>query len=147
MPELCNTQLVESLAAALETIAFVSVMPPEEPVLAAPQDAVLISAQFSGARCGRIELIASQALGRLLLDNTVAGDADGGVVPNPNDPLIELVNITCGMLLKQLVPHKRIEMGVPMVENFDVSTWQSFAAQGDVLLADGNVVAVRLLEK
>ena len=147
MPELSNTQLVESLASALETTAFVSVMPPDEPVMAAPEDALLICAEFSGARCGRIELIAPQSLGRLLVENTVGVESEDGALPNIVDPLIELVNITCGMLLKQLTPHKRVEMSVPFVEPFDRNAWPAFSAGADVLMADGHVVAIRVCEK
>src|SRR4051794_34281231 len=101
MPELCNSQLVESLAAALETMAFVSLAPVDEPPTA-PTDAVLIRVDFRGARKGRVEMVTSRELGRLLLDNTVGCDpSDTLVMPNPNDPLVELVNITCGMLLNR----------------------------------------------
>ena len=41
MTELCNIDLIESLASALETMAFVAVMPPEGPI-DPPNDPVLV---------------------------------------------------------------------------------------------------------
>jgi hypothetical protein len=151
MPELCNSQLVESLAAALETMAFVSLAPVEEPP-AAPTDAVLIRVDFRGARKGRVELVTSRDLGRLLLDNTVGCDpSDTLVMPNPNDPLVELVNITCGMLLnRDQASGSMFEMSVPKVTPFDAKMrWESFIAQGnvDVINAEGSVLAIRMTQE
>jgi hypothetical protein len=142
--------LVESLASALETMAFVSLMPPEDAEVPPPPEALRLSVEFRGERMGRLDVVTTQNLGRLLVDNTLAcGDeTEPPVLPNPVDPLVELLNITCGMVLRQLVPHGRIEMRVPKVAPFDAENdWKKFIASGaDVVLADGNVIAIRMID-
>jgi hypothetical protein len=153
MPELRNSQLVESLATALETMAFVSLQPPDGPP-PAPDEAILLSLAFCGDRRGRLELVTSEHLGRMLLDNMLTcdpADPDGTILlPNPLDPLVELLNIAGGMLLKAQAPDGRVEMSVPQLLPFDPdSQWQSFIAKDgcDVLMADNVPVAIRLAEE
>ena len=149
MPELCNSDLVESLASALETMAFISLTPPEE-AIQPPDEAVMLRASYGGARCGKVELVTSMSLGRLLVDNTLSCDpSDTLILPNPQDPLVELLNITCGLLLKQRAKGVRFAMHVPEVLPFDTAKqWNKFINGGgcDVLLADGIVVAIRVIE-
>jgi hypothetical protein len=149
MPKLLNLELVESLATALETMAFISLSPPEEPLLP-PDDPVHVRIEFRGARSGRLELIASRDLGRLLLDNTLAGDASETLVmPNPNDALVELANVVCGTLLKRLPGGSRCEMQVPALRPFDAAAeWDMLVSEGaaDVVLAEGMPVAIRIVE-
>ncbi|MGD0770185.1 MAG: hypothetical protein ABSB42_18540 [Tepidisphaeraceae bacterium] len=153
MPELRNGQLVESLTAALETMAFVSLLPPDGPA-PAPDEAILVSLAFRGARQGRVEVATSEQLGRLLVDNMLArdpSDPDSTVMlPHPHDPLVELVNIATGIVLKAQTPGGRVEMSVPQVLPFDAeSQWQAFiGGEGcDVLMADNVPVAIRLVEE
>ena len=149
MPELLNLELVESLATALETMAFISLSPPEGPV-SAPEDPVHVRIEFRGARSGRLELVVSRDLGRLLLDNTLGCDASETLVmPNPNDALVELANITCGTLLKRLEGGARCEMQVPVLRPFDAAAeWDELLRDGsaDVVLAEGMPVAIRVVE-
>jgi hypothetical protein len=153
MPELRNGQLVESLMAALETMAFVSLQPPDGPV-AAPEEAILVSLAFHGARQGRVEVATSEQFGRLLVDNMLGCDPSDpqstDTLPHPHDPLVELVNIATGIVLKTHAPGGRVEMSVPQVLPFDAeSQWQTFIASDgcDVLMADSVPVAIRLVEE
>lgn len=150
MPELLNLELVESLATALEMMAFISLAPPEGPVVSPPDDPVHVRIEFRGARSGRLELVISRDLGRLLLENTLGCDAsETFVMPNPNDALVELANITCGTLLKRLEGGARCEMQVPVLRPFDAAAeWSAFVASGaaDVVLAEGMPVAIRVVE-
>jgi hypothetical protein len=149
MPELCNSQLVESLALALETMAFVSLTPPDSPP-PAPEEPVLLRIAYHGAGCGCVELVTSMQLGRLLVENTLAGDdSDPAVRPDPQDSLVELLNITCGMILKAQARGRRFEMSVPRVLAFDPNQWEFFLNGGDcdVVLADGIVTAIRMVEE
>ena len=92
MTALRNIELLESLATALEMLAFVSISPVEGEI-EPPTDAALVSIEFTGPRRGRVQLACSRELGRMLLDNTLACDpSDTLVMPNPADSLIELVN-------------------------------------------------------
>lgn len=142
-----NDQLVEAVVSALETMAFISVLPPEAEVQP-PDEAVLVRLAFHGCLRGRVELMTSQQLGRLLVDNTLASDpSDTLVLPNPTDPLVELLNITCGLLLRSVGKGARVEMHVPEIVEFDSgSQWSAFVESSgcDVLMADGIPMAIRL---
>lgn len=148
MPELLNAELVESLATALDAMAFITLAPPEEPLLP-PDEPVLIRIAYRGARSGRVELVASRGLGRMLLDNTLAHDpSDTLVMPNPDDALVELANVTSGILLKRFADGARCEMSIPELTPFDAEhEWDAFVASGeaDVVIADGSVVAIRAI--
>lgn len=150
MPELCNSQLVESLAEALETMAFVSLMPPEQPIQP-PSEAVYVQAEYNGPRRGRVELVASIDLGKLLVANTIACDPESAdEQPSPVDALVELLNVTCGVLLRRTGPGLRFDSVVPRVLPFDTqSQWQDFISRDgcDVVLADGHVVAIRMTQE
>ena len=148
MPELCNTDVVESLASALETMAFISLEPPDAPVQP-PDEPILLRARYGGSRCGKVELLTSLMLGRLLVDNTLSCDSSATLIlPAPQDPLIELLNITCGTLLRHRAKGVRFAMHVPEIVPFDPATqWDKFISEGcNVLLADGIVVAIRAVE-
>src|SRR3954463_11011996 len=102
MPELLNSELVESLAAALETLAFVSLSPAEEP-LSPPDEPALVRIEYHRARRGRLEIFTCRGLGRPFPPNTLSCDPpETWVMPTPADALVELANITCGMLLKRI---------------------------------------------
>ena len=149
MSNVLNLELVESIATALEMMAFISLSPAEEP-LTPPDEPVHVRIEFRGARSGRLELVVSRDLGRLLLDNTLGCDASETLVmPNPNDALVELANITCGTLLKRLEGGSRCEMQVPVLRPFDAAAeWEALVSDGtaDVVDAEGMAVAVRVVE-
>jgi hypothetical protein len=149
MPELCNGQLVEALGLALETMGFVSLSPPEGPTQA-PDDPVIVQVEYHNPRRGRVELVTSRDLGRLLLDNTLGADpSEAQALPNPTDPLVELLNIACGRFLKGLAAGSSVQMSMPRVTPFDAGCWESFTSHAgcDVVLAEGIVVAIRIVEE
>ena len=149
MPELRDHRLVESLATALETTGFVSLSPPAE-ALQPPPHAVLLRVEFHGPKHGRIEMVTSVGLGLQLLQNTLGCDSSETLVfPNPRDPLVEIANITCGLLLKSFGFSCGFDTSVPRVEPFDAAQWPSFVndQRCDVVDADGFAVAIRLFEE
>jgi hypothetical protein len=148
MPELRNSHLVEALASALETMAFITPEFPET-IIEAPDEPILLRARYGGSCCGKVELLTSLMLGRRLVDNTLGCDsAETLILPAPQDPLIELLNITCGMMLKQRAKGVRFAMHVPEIVPFDPARqWEKFIGdECDLLLADGIVVAIRAIE-
>jgi hypothetical protein len=149
MLELRNKDLIEALAMALETMAFVTLEPPEGAV-EPPDEPILLRSRYGGSRCGKVELLTSLMLGRRLVDNTLSCDSSATLIlPPPQDPLVELLNITAGMLLKQQAKGVRFAMHVPEILPFDVKKqWKTFIQSDrcDVLLADGIVIAIRAIE-
>ena len=77
MPETLSDPIIENLVQALEQMAFVATAPPSpDAPLPIPQAAVLVSIEFQGPSCGRIELVADEALGTLLAANMLATTED-----------------------------------------------------------------------
>ena len=149
MLELCNVDLIEALASALETMAFVTLSPTEGPAKP-PDEAVILRIDYHGSGPGQIEMVTSRQLGRLLLDNTLGADpSDSLIMPNPDDPLVEILNVTCGTFLKARSGGRRAEMEVPTVHTFAVDQWARLVSEAkhDLLLADGIPLAVRVVEK
>lgn len=149
MPELCNMQLIESLGMALETMAFMTLSPAAPPVRP-PDNPVLIRVQFRGAGSGSIEIVTSIDLGLMLVDSTLGCDSSETLIlPNPRDPLVELANITCGLLLKSRPGAQGAEMSVPQVQEFDAPrSWDEFISHVgcDLVCIEDYVVAIRLIE-
>jgi hypothetical protein len=148
MSEIQNAIIVETLVEALATMAFVPLMPieGETPV---PTDPRHVKIDFTAPNPGSIELVAPIGLGLLLAANILGTDtSDPEAAARGDDALRELVNVTCGTLLRHFATHGQMpRMGLPASAPFDAEQWESYIAQPDVhvLDADGHVIAIRLL--
>ncbi len=94
-----NMTLLESLAEALEVMAFVSPELPESPwTPVASPELRIIRVGFHDAKVrGSLALAASEEFG-----STIAGNCgDEHAVADANDALKELANVTCGSLLRR----------------------------------------------
>jgi hypothetical protein len=139
----------QSLADAVETMAFVSLMPPEQrsPL---PPDLLRVSISFTGPRAGSLELIAPAAFGALLAANMLGCDpTDPDAAGRAADAMKELMNVTCGDLLPKIAAgHPRgFEMGLPQVQTLDdPAAWEAHldAEPGNLCDAEGHLVAVWL---
>jgi hypothetical protein len=144
-------QLVASLAQALETMAFVSALPPDQASGGAmrPTRAVLVSISYSGPSRGRLELVACESLGRTLAGNILGVEADDpDAVARVSDALGELLNVTCGLLLAARTSERRgrYQMAVPQVRPFVAEQeWDVFTRSPgcQVLDAEGTLLAIR----
>lgn len=148
MPDLQNTLLVETLMEALETMAFVPLMPAEGET-PTPAEARRVHIDFARPEPGSLELIAPAGLGRLLAANILGtGPDDPEAASRGDDALRELLNITCGTLLRRCADSGQTpQMGLPVAQPCNAEQWQAFLHEPDVhvLDAEGHVFAARLL--
>jgi hypothetical protein len=132
----------------LETLAFISPLPAEEPVLA-PGEPVLIRLPLIGGTLRDIQLVAGRQFGRLIAANLLgASIEDPEVEERCVDGLKELMNIAGGALLANSGDDEAIpEMGIPEIEQFAAaSDWGPFVSGPDVCVfdAEGNTIALRM---
>lgn len=139
--------VAQSLAESAETMAFVSLIPAEAPVVLSP-DALLVRITFTGPINGHVELVAPEAFGALLAGNMLGCEpADPDAAGRAIDALKELMNITCGDLLSKVGHSGGFEMGLPQVNNAaDTDGWREYlTAHPDAAFdAEGHLVAIRL---
>ncbi len=150
MQNTCESLLTESLSEALETMAFIMVMPPaEEP--AAPQEAVQVTMQFTGPKSGTVELMAGKDFLIAMAANVLGVDpGEEEAQAKGVDAFREILNTTCGVLLPKLAssPADVFNVTLPEDESFTgPEHWQKFLSQeGAVVLdADGSPLACRLV--
>jgi len=149
MPELLESTITEHLVNALEQMAFISALPPEQPP-GPPVNPLLVRIGFRGPVCRRIEMLTDESLGVAIAANMLGPDS--AEVPfRARDALRELLNVTCGAFLAQcpLLPGQRFEMSIPEVQPLDQAAWSQMLAEGDfqVLDAEGQVLAIRLADR
>lgn len=146
-----NTEALvnETLVEALETMAFISLMPPaDEPKM--PADAVKLRMPFTGPSTGQLELLASETLGRNIADTIFADeDEKGDPIQQAHDSLRELMNVISGLILsKQSIEpgEKCYDMSLPEETSVTPEDWQAIIQDKTttVLDADGQLVALRV---
>jgi hypothetical protein len=149
--------LLESLAEALQTMAFIS----PEPLSAdnpAPDSADCVTVAWSGNKPGggggggAVQLAAPRVFAELLAANILALEpGTPEIAARALDALQELCNITTGGLLARCAesPSDTPEMGLPAASTFlDAHAWRIFtqAPNTTAVLAEGYPVAVRIQE-
>ena len=136
--------LASSISEAMEVMAFLTPMPAET---TSPPDGLLVATRldYRGAACGWLELYCSPQLGSTLLANLLGGESEVTTSKeHALDALRELVNVTCGTLLRQagLTERGIIEMSVPSQRLMDEQEWSSIVAKGARMLdAEGCLLA------
>jgi chemotaxis protein CheY-P-specific phosphatase CheC len=139
----------QSLAESTETMAFVSLMPAEQPC-PMPEDLLRVSIAFSGPFSGSLELAAPLSFGATLAANMLGCEAtDPNACSRAADAMKELMNVTCGDLLARLADGKLkgFELGLPTVEPLsDRADWESYVTTTpeNVFDAEGHFLAIRL---
>ena len=146
--------LLEAVAEALQTMAFICPEPAPEGV-PAPATSDCLSIRWSGGGSGaggELQLAAPRLFGELLAANILALEpGTPEVALRAVDALQELCNITTGVLLARMseTPEDAPEMGLPLLAVLaDGAAWQHFVAQPktSVLLAEGYPLAIRIQE-
>jgi hypothetical protein len=142
----CLTDAGQSLVDSAETMAFVSLVPAELPC-GVPSEALLVSIAFTGPFAGRVELLAPEAFGALLAANMLGCEpSDPDAAGRAVDALKELMNVTCGDLLRKIGQAGGFEMGLPRVEKLvDAAGWGPYLKSnaGSAFDAEGHLVAIR----
>ena len=145
MSQLLNNSLVESLVAAFEATAFISLMPADAS-MPAPEYSIVATIPLIGV--GRLHLAAPQRLGALVAANIMALEPDDpDAILGAPDALKELLNITAGGYLStfETIP----EMGLPVVTRLaDAAAWQEWVQRtgATVLQAEEHLLAIGLEE-
>jgi hypothetical protein len=143
--------LLEALAEALETMAFVSPEPLTEDV-PAPERAECLTIRWSGPSAGQLQLATPRSFGELLAATILVLEPGAPeAAQRAVDALQELCNITTGALLSRLcdLPDDAPEMSLPGATVLtDAAAWRDFVGQPQttVLLAEGYPLAVRIQE-
>jgi hypothetical protein len=146
--------LIEALAEALQTMAFIC-PEPADGTAPAPAESERLTIQWSGAgggAGGELQLATTRQFGELLAASILA--LEPGTVEaaqRAGDALKELCNITTGSFLARLseTPEDAPVMGLPASTALpDAEAWQQFVAQPHtaILMAEGQPLAVRLEE-
>lgn len=142
-----TNMLNEAVTQALETMAFMTILPPDEPQ-DIPETSFLAQMNFTGPKEGAIQILASQSFCRQLAEN-ICGDESvmESAVP---DALKELLNVTSGLLLPMLDSALTdvFEVSVPEAIPFDsAAQWREFVEEDGVTLlnAEGLALATRLI--
>lgn len=148
MPETTDTTLTESLSEALETMAFMMVMEPEDE-LPTPDQSVHVKMSFTGPVSGELELLAAVEFTQEIAASLMGIEPDDPEAQSKGaDAFKELLNTICGVLLPRLAtsPADQFDVTVPAGEDYDLSQWHSFLEQPGVMLleVDGNPLAARL---
>jgi Chemotaxis phosphatase CheX len=138
--------LAETLTEALETMAFVSPMPPAGLLPAAPLCRVRVG--FTGQWWGWVEIVTPLKFGAVLVGNQLGCDpSDTEAVSHADDALRELTNVVCGLLLRKVIgaPPKQLELEPPILQELDVDCWPTLLSQHGVALdADGCPILIRV---
>ncbi len=145
MPTTLDIRMMEqAVSDALETMAFAAVWPPDSlddarSISASPPQAVCVSLDIQGGWTGRIELVASLALGQMLAANMLGVASPQEVdVAHATDAMGELLNVTSGLLMRQLLDERtsRIDMSLPLANTFQPSEWATLARRDDVCVME-----------
>ena len=141
--------LTDSLAQALETMAFLTIMPPEDD-MTPPEQTVLAEISFTGLKNGTIQILAGLDFCRILAENI-------GVLTEVSDEtchaaLKELSNVTSGLLLPVLAysPADVFDITIPTIKHGeDCPKWNEFVEQSNICILniEGYLVASRLIIK
>ncbi len=155
--------LTDALMQALETMAFLTIMPLEED-MAAPEKTVLAEISFTrrdaastpietrrtGPKNGTIQILAGLDFCRILAENISALTEVND--ETCYDALKELSNVTCGLLLPMLASSRAdvFDVTVPTLKTGnDSPRWDEFVEQPNsrILNIEGFLVATRLIMK
>ena len=139
--------LAEALVQALETMAFLAVLPIDEE-MTIPERTMLAEISFTGAKSGTIQILAGLDFCRVLAENIAAlSEVDDKA---RGDALKELTNVTCGLFLPMVVSStaEMFDVTVPTAKSCEDSPrWDEFVADqnNSVLNIEGYAVAAKLI--
>ena len=144
-----DQMMTEALSEALETMAFMMVMPIEDP-LPSPAEAVCVTMDFTGPTSGQLQLAAPTGFLDVMTGNIIGCDHDDPQIAGRGvDALKELLNTVGGVLLPKLATSLAdvFQVTIPQaVEWTSEKQWDEFVSHPDVAVfdVDCDPVALRM---
>jgi CheY-specific phosphatase CheX len=145
-----NTQNVvtEAVTQALETMAYLMVMPCQPESIEPPRIAITAEINFKGPVSGSLRTTAGIDFARVLAEN-ISGLEDL-TEEEYIDAMKEFVNVTCGLVLPMIASSDAdvFDITVPhLVRTEDRLKWEQFLSHDDVYILniEGWPVATRLI--
>ena len=149
MLETSENILPEAISEALETMAFMTVMPIEEE-MPYPCQSIEATMSFSGPISGEVKILAGIEFAHMIAANVLGVDfGDPEAQSKSTDAFKEMLNTVCGVLLPKLARSSADVFDVTLPQAQKISgqeKWEEFVATSGatVLNIDENLVAVRL---
>jgi len=142
-----GTIVTQALSEALETMAFLTILPIDEDILA-PEEAILAEMSFTGPKSGTVQILAGLDLARILAENI--GALDEVKDENAFDALKELANVICGLLLPVVASSQAdvFDVTVPAIKSGDEAPkWDQFVDDQASCVSniEGFLVAAKLI--
>lgn len=137
--------ITESISQALEKIAFLEIMSPEDESRI-PEEIIVAEIEFGGHISGRIQIASDKEFIKTFAENMCG--VEDLTSEQYDDALKELANITCGLVLPMLA-ESQIEdfsMAVPYLTTLSPPKWQDFIAEEDTVLfeVEGHLISAKL---
>ena len=138
--------VTSALAEALETMAFMEILPIEEE-LSASRDLLWAEITFVGSQKGSIQILAGREFAEMLAENIAA--LDEVTEADCRDAIKELVNVTCGLIIPVVASDisDAFDLNIPAISH-DACTpkWQEFILDEDtsVLNVEQHLIAAKL---
>ncbi len=136
--------ITNALAQALETMAFMEILPIEENLPIA-EELFLTEIGFMGPKNGSIQILAGHDLAETLAENIAA--LDEVTEAERLDALKELVNVTCGLITPVMTSNvsDAFDLTIPAIADC-TPQWHDFASdeEGCVLNVEGHLIAAKL---
>ena len=136
--------ITDALTEALETMAFMEVMPMEEE-LSVSENLVLTQIGFAGPKSGTIQILAGHEFAAILAENIAALDEVSET--ERRDALKELVNVTCGLITPVMTSGTLdvLELTIPAISD-TVPQWDEFTSDEDacILNVEGHLIGAKL---
>lgn len=138
--------LTGALAQALETMAYMEIMPVDEEA-SAPDETRCAEISFTGPQQGCIQILAGRAFAETLAENI--GALDEVTEADCQDALKELANVTCGLVTPIIATEMSevFELTIPSIKDGDaVGAWQAWVADPEacILNVEENMIAAKL---
>ena len=134
-----NEILTESISEVLEKMAFMMLMPPEEP-LPSPEQSIRVTMRFTGLVSGQIDLLAGNELIEMMAANFMGVEPDD---PEANDKRVdafkEILNTVCGVLLPRLASSPADVFDITIPEAQEINTpeeWDALIQENDAIVMD-----------
>jgi len=138
--------LTGALAQALETMAFMEIMPIDDDV-SAPDEILCAEISFTGPQQGCIQIVAGRTFAETLAENI--GALDEVTEADCRDALQELANVTCGLVTPTIASDlsEVFELSIPTIkDNEDALPWHTWVTDPEacVLNVEENMIVAKL---